>query len=98
MSSSDPINLSIIIPHHNNYTIIKECLLSLLAVNIENSEIIIVDNNSKDNSYEQLSSEFKDKIILLKSEINLGYAGGCNLGATKAKGKFLLFLSASISV
>ena len=35
----------------------------------------------------------KDKIILLKSEINSGYAGGCNLGATKAKGKFLLFLN-----
>ena len=62
MSSSDPINLSIIIPHHNNYIIIKECLLSLLAANIENSEIIIVDNNSKDNSYEQLNNEFKDKI------------------------------------
>ena len=93
MSSSSSINLSIIIPHHNNYSIIKNCLQSLLDANIEDSEIIVIDNNSADDSFINLNKDFNDSIILIKNSENSGYAGGCNLGAKKAKGKFLLFLN-----
>ena len=84
--------VSIIIPHYNNYSIIDECLKSLKKISYKNIEIIVVDNNSKDDSLLLLTENHKD-IIIQKSKINLGYAGGCNLGSDIATGEYLLFLN-----
>lgn len=84
--------VSIIIPHYNNYSILDECLKSLNNISYENIEIIIVDNNSTDDSFSLLNKNYKD-IIIEKSKTNLGYAGGCNLGASIASGEYLLFLN-----
>ena len=84
--------VSIIIPHYNNYSIIDECLKSLKKISYKNIEIIVVDNNSEDNSLLLLTENHRD-IIIQKSKTNLGYAGGCNLGAEIATGEYLLFLN-----
>ena len=84
--------VSIIIPHHNNFPILDECLKSLEQSTYENLEIIIVDNNSSDDSVLQISENYKH-VIIQKSTTNLGYAGGCNLGAQIATGHYLLFLN-----
>ena len=42
--------VSIIIPHYNGENIIRECLKSLQNISYKNVEIIVVDNNSHDNS------------------------------------------------
>jgi len=85
-------NCSIIIPHHNNTSIIVNCLKSLYKHTASNHEIIVVDNGSSDNSI-QLIEEGFERTIIIKSKINLGYAGGCNLGAQKAKNNLLIFLN-----
>jgi len=82
--------LSIIIPHLQGKKNLYECLESI-QTNIP-YEIIIVDNNSKDNSVKNIKEKFPD-IQVIHSEVNKGYAGGCNLGAQHAKGKYLLFLN-----
>ena len=84
--------VSIIIPHYNNYSIINQCLKSLLEINYKNIEIIIIDNNSSDDSFLKIKNNYNN-IILKKSHKNLGYAGGCNLGASFASGDYLLFLN-----
>ena len=84
--------VSIIIPHYNNYSILDECLKSLKKISYKNIEIIVVDNNSEDDSLLLLTENHKD-IIIQKSKINLGYAGGCNLGSDIATGEYLLFLN-----
>lgn len=84
--------VSIIIPHYNNYSIINQCLKSLLKINYKNIEIIIIDNNSSDDSFLKIKNNYNN-IILKKSHKNLGYAGGCNLGASFASGDYLLFLN-----
>jgi len=84
--------VSIIIPHFNNYHIIKDCLESLKQLTYPHYEIIVVDNFSSDNSYTLLRDNHHN-IQLYKTEINLGYSGGCNFGAKFAKGKYLLFLN-----
>ncbi len=84
--------VSIIIPHYNHYSILDECLKSLKNISYENIEIIVVDNNSTDDSILLLNENYKD-IIIQRSKINLGYAGGCNLGASIATGEYLLFLN-----
>ena len=54
-------------------------------------EIIVVDNEPDD----KLRGELKkiNNTVYIKSKSNLGYGGGNNLGATKAKGKYLFFLN-----
>ena len=70
--------ISIIIPHYNNKEILYNCIDSLKKITYKNYEIIVVDNNSTDNSAESVQESFPD-IKVITSEKNLGYAGGCNL-------------------
>lgn len=58
----------------------------------QNLEVIIVDNDSGDGSYELLSSSLPDCTVL-QSGANLGFAGGCNFGAAHATGEILGFLN-----
>ena len=85
--------ISIIIPHLKGTNILMECVSSIIK-NTQNIhyEIIIVDNNSTDGSIDAINQKFSD-IKIVQSNINRGYAGGCNLGAENAKGEYLLFLN-----
>ena len=84
--------VSIIIPHYNNFPILDQCLKSLENITYSNLEIIVIDNNSYDDSSQKIKNNYKN-LILKKSSKNLGYAGGCNLGASFATGDYLLFLN-----
>jgi len=84
--------VSVIIPHYNNSKILVECINSLYKSTFKNIEIIVVDNASTDYSCDEIIKTFPN-VIVKKSDINLGYAGGCNLGFQIAKGKYLLFLN-----
>jgi len=93
MNQADsPILVSIIIPHHNNKDILLDCLQSLYQSSYQNFEIIIVDNASTDESINHVHINYPE-VIIVKSLKNLGYAGGCNLGAQEAKGDYLFFLN-----
>ncbi|MFA6940920.1 MAG: glycosyltransferase family 2 protein [Clostridiaceae bacterium] len=70
---------AIIILNFNSYNQTIECIESVKNITYPNYEIIVVDNNSKDDSLQLIKSSFPG-IILLKSEDNLGYASGNNLG------------------
>ena len=62
------VKLSIIIPHHGGFNILHNCLTSLYKSNYKNYEIIVVDNNSQDNSIERIKDNFSEvKIISLKT-------------------------------
>ncbi len=84
------ILLSIIIPHLKGEKNLLECIESI-PLNI-NYEIIIVDNNSRDDSIKIAKEKFSH-IKIVHSKVNRGYAGGCNLGEEYANGEFLLFLN-----
>ena len=87
------MKLSIIIPHYNGKELLFNCLESILnQISIQDYEIIVVDNASIDNSADKAKEKFP-LINLLKSEINLGYSGGCNFGAKNANGEYIIFLN-----
>ncbi len=67
-------------------------LESLRNLSYKNIEIIIVDNASPNHDPEQIKQRYPE-IKLIKSGINLGFAGGNNLGIKEAKGKYLFFLN-----
>lgn len=73
----------IILINYNGYKDTMECIKSLCKINYENYKIIIVDNNSTDNSIEILKSNAINCIIL-ESKKNLGFAGGNNIGVKYA--------------
>ncbi len=84
--------VSIIIVNHNGKTLLEKCLESLFKVNYENFEVILVDNNSTDDTVEFVTKNHPS-IILLKLNSNKGFAEPNNIGSKIATGKYLLFLN-----
>lgn len=83
--------ISVIILNRNNKKVIFRCVDSLLTHNKYNYQIIVVDNQSEDGSYEMLEEKYKDRITLIKNNKN-GCACGRNLGVSHATGDILVFL------
>ncbi len=87
------IDVSIIIISYNTREMTLACLESVLAQtkNI-NYEIIVVDNDSHDNSAQAIEDKFVT-VHLIKSTENLGFARANNLAAQKATGNYILLLN-----
>ena len=84
--------ISIVIVNYNGKNHLQKCLPSIMKLNYKNYEIIIVDNNSTDNSIEYVKNSFPS-VIIIKLDKNYGFAEPNNIGAKNAKGDFLLFLN-----
>lgn len=84
--------LSVVIVSFNSEDFINRCLSSLLKYLPANSEVIVLDNASKDETLNILS-EFKSKIKIIKSDKNLGFAKGNNLAVQDTNGEYLFFLN-----
>ena len=93
---------SIIIVSYNNYRATTgPCLESLLKdKSVENSEIIIVDNASNDDSSFLLQQHTKDlqNVKLLLNNENRGFAGGNNNGVAHAEGEIIILLGSDTIV
>jgi GT2 family glycosyltransferase len=94
--------LSVIILNYNTKDLTVSCIESLLKeykkeIEDKELEIVLVDNNSKDTSVPAFK-KFGLQIKLIESSENLGFSNGCNLGASAAKGDFLLFLNSDTEV
>lgn len=86
----------------------QECNLSIISVNYnglkdtcelidsitftDDMEVIVVDNASKEDEA-ALFSQLYPQIKTIRSERNLGFAGGNNLGMKAAKGKYLFLIN-----
>lgn len=81
--------VSIIIPVHNGEDVIEDTLKSLLALEYENKEIIVVDDASKDNTYER-AAKFEPQINLIKRERSTGLkTGAVNFGLSFSRGEIV---------
>ncbi len=85
--------LSFITVTYNGYTDTC-CLIRSLQEKVRSVayEIIVVDNASKINEAERLQKEYP-RITAIRSEKNLGFAGGNNLGIAHARGTYLFFIN-----
>ncbi|MFN2497991.1 MAG: glycosyltransferase [Pyrinomonadaceae bacterium] len=87
------IESSIVVPVFNQAAFTMQCLYSLLTeIDLRESEVIVVDNASTDDSAQMLS-QFSDVIHVISNKENRGFVDACNQGATAARGKFLVFLN-----
>ncbi len=88
----DPPLISVIIPNWNGAHHLPICLDSLGRQTYPHFEVIVVDNNSDDDSLALLESEYTEvRVIPLKE--NQGYAGGVNVGIRAAQGEIIVVLN-----
>jgi len=84
--------VSIIILNFNAGKLLLNCIESLTKLTYQNIELIVVDNNSTDNSQNECKQKFP-QIKLIQNQNNSGYCGGNNIGIKEAKGEFLVILN-----
>ena len=87
--------ISIIIPVYNSEKYIRRCLNSILNQIFQDFEIILIDDNSKDNSLKivsEIEKTHKDKIKILKNAKNVGAGASRNKGLKIASGKYITFI------
>ena len=86
----------------------NECRLSIITINYnglkdtcelidsipfnDDMEVIVVDNASKEDEANIISKRFS-QVRVIRSDKNLGFAGGNNLGIKEAKGKYILLIN-----
>jgi len=86
-------SVSIITVNFNQSLVTEQLLQSIDITNTyPNIKIIVVDNGSKENDTEMWKVKYPG-IDFIRSDINLGFAGGNNLGIKAATGDYLFFVN-----
>lgn len=97
------MDISIIVPVYNSAKYLTKCLDSILKA-LDNfaghGEILLVDNNSPDESYLIMKKYQKEypEIIFLDKQMTPGAAATRNYGTKKARGKYIWFVDADDTI
>jgi len=88
------MKLSILIVNYNSGDYLSNCVKSIYDNLTRNSEfeILVVDNNSRDESIELLKRKFSD-IRIVRNNTNFGFAKGINIGIINTSGEYILVLN-----
>ncbi len=89
--------VSIIIVNWNGKKWLEMCLSSIKKQTYTKLEVIIVDNNSSDDSIEFIKKNYPDYKVIANKK-NDGFAKGNNLGITESKGEYIILLNNDIYV
>lgn len=90
------MKLSIVIPNYNGASLLKKNVPKIkesIEQEEKSTEIIVVDDNSKDNSLEVLS---KLGVKVVKNSKNLGFSSSVNRGVAAAKGDLVVLLNTDV--
>lgn len=88
--------VSVIILNYNGASFLAECIESVRATTYQPLEIIVVDNNSSDDSLKIL--EGYPSVITHRNSRNFGYAEGNNIGVSLSTGKYIVILNNDVTV
>lgn len=84
--------VTIVTINYNQLGLTCELLDSLRRVTYPAVEVIVVDNNSKEDPTPVITERYPE-VKLIVSRENLGFAGGNNLGIKASRGEYILFLN-----
>ncbi|NIG76478.1 glycosyltransferase [Klebsiella sp. Ap-873] len=86
--------VSVVIISFNHAVYIEECIESILCQRYKNFEIIIIDNNSTDNTHAILDKYSDNEVIsVVKLPANKGVSGGINEGLAHLSGEYVIFFA-----
>ncbi|KGE20496.1 glycosyl transferase family 2 [Paenibacillus wynnii] len=92
------VDVSIIIVNYNTCRLTMDCLRSVYESDTNYSyEIVLIDNNSRDESVEMISTEYPG-VILIANEENTGFARANNQGIEIVSGRYVLLLNSDTVV
>ena len=87
------MQLSVIILNYNVRYFLEQCVLSVQnALEGIDGEIIVIDNNSSDDSCVMMQQRFPEVKLISNTE-NLGFPKGNNIGVAQAKGEYICILN-----
>jgi len=85
--------LSVVIVNYNGLPFLGACLDSVIRETAPGSfEIIVVDNASTDQSMQMVSERYPD-VLLVRNNVNIGFAAANNQGIGAARGSYVLLLN-----
>ena len=87
----DP-HVSVIIVSYNSRDDLGECIPSLVGQDYSDFEVIVVDNNSVDETVSFVEKNFP-QIKVIKNKDNYGCAKGYNIGIGASRGKYVVLLN-----
>lgn len=88
-----PPLLSVVMVNWNTRDLMRDSLRSIYAnTKMKSMEIIVVDNASCDDSVGVLEREFHE-VIVSRSDRNLGFSKGCNVGIRMSRGRLILLIN-----
>lgn len=85
--------ITIVVPAYNEGVVIAQALYALLKLDYPNYEVVVVDDGSTDDTYEQalaVAQESSQVPIRVITKRNGGKAEALNTGMTVARGEFIL--------
>ncbi len=95
--AAQPGVVSVVIVNFRGADDTIECVSQLGAVDwpAGKLDVVVVENGSGDDSLARLTAAFAgdERVRVIESAVNLGFAGGSNLGAREARGEFVAFLN-----
>lgn len=87
-----PPTVTIIIVNYNGRSTLGPCLTSVYQTVEPGTQILLIDNQSTDDSVAFVEQQYP-QVRIVRNAQNNGYAGGNNLGAKLATGEFLIVLN-----
>lgn len=92
------MELSVVILNYNVCDFLRQCILTVqVAIQDIDAEIIVIDNNSLDNSCSMVKKEFPE-LLLIENKDNIGFGRANNQAVTHAKGKYVCILNPDTAV
>lgn len=86
------IKVSVIVPIYNAEEYIEECIISIINQTLNEIEIILVNDGTKDNSMKIIEKYFDDKRVRVINKENGGLSSARNAGLKIAKGEYISFI------
>jgi len=86
------MQVSIVIANFNGSSHLPRCLSALAAQTLQDFDIILVDNASKDDSLDYVR-KCHPNVQVMSLDENLGFAGGTNVGIRAARGEYVALLN-----
>ncbi|HEX5720830.1 MAG TPA: glycosyltransferase family 2 protein [Thermoanaerobaculia bacterium] len=93
----DAPRLSVVIPTHDTRELTLACLKSLARAGRPDTEILVVDDGSRDGTAAEIAARFPS-VRLLRNERSQGFTRAANRGLEQARGEVLLLLNSDTEV
>src|SRR5512141_2958640 len=88
-------SIAVIVPNWNDARYLPRCISSILDQEVAPDELILVDDQSSDDSVAVMRSLIANRpgVQLIENPVNLGVNGALDEGLKRSRSEYVLFLS-----